>query len=617
VSAEESAGRVTVFDVWGPARHRRRQGIGQLLLESVRLAWRAAPRDLAAITVMQTLSALAVTAQVLIARSLLAGLLHADQVHGRASALIPQVIELTAATAALGVAQAIALNRQRLLAERCARYGEDAVIAVTGRASLSMFDESGFHDQVARARVAVQRLPAVAMQLAALGRALAGALGALVALIAMTPLFAPLLLIVAAPAWLASRSRGLAFHRFASGFTPADRERQYLAELLIVRDAAKEVRAYGLQEHLRARHDRLWRERIAGLDEVARPQLGISIGAELVASALIALTLVGLILLTLDHHLSLASAGAAAAAIVVLAQRIAFAASSVGGLSESALFLKDYLDLVGPAGPTSRQSAPRAKAPARTSTLHVRAEGVTFTYPNARMPALVDVSLEISPGQVVALVGENGSGKSTLAKLLAGLYAPDHGTVTWNGLDAANGDSERLRESIAVIFQDFQRYALTARENIGLGDAGRIADLDAIERAAVVAGADAVVRQLPDGYATLLGPEFLDGSDLSLGQWQRVALARAVFRDAPFVILDEPTASLDAHAEYAMFERIGSVLAGHSVLLISHRLASVRRADQILVLDQGRIEERGTHDELIARGGRYAAMFALQAEPYR
>jgi ATP-binding cassette subfamily B protein len=214
-------------------------------------------------------------------------------------------------------------------------------------------------------------------------------------------------------------------------------------------------------------------------------------------------------------------------------------------------------------------------------------------------------------------VGENGSGKTTLAKLLAGLYEPASGRVTWNGVSLLGADREELRRSVAVIFQDFMRYELPAIDNIGLGRHERLPDDEGVRRAAQTAGAHDDLDRLPSGYDTVLGPAFAGGVDLSLGQWQRVALARALFRDAPFVILDEPTASLDAQAEHDLFLRMRRLLEGRSVLLISHRFSSVREADRIYVMRAGEIVECGAHDELIARAGRYAELFELQAARYR
>ncbi|WP_306291586.1 ABC transporter ATP-binding protein [Microbispora sp. GKU 823] len=214
----------------------------------------------------------------------------------------------------------------------------------------------------------------------------------------------------------------------------------------------------------------------------------------------------------------------------------------------------------------------------------------------------------------MALVGENGSGKTTLAKILAGLYEPDGGRVRWDDVDLSEVDPDSLRRRIAVIAQDHTRWPLTARHNITMGMEKGEAE---VVRAAEVAGADQVIAELPYGYRTLLDRRFKNGQELSGGQWQRIAVARGFYRDAPLLICDEPTAALDARAEHALFERIRQHADGRTVLLITHRLASVRYADRIYVLDHGKVREHGTHEELIALDGLYADLYNLQAEAYR
>jgi ATP-binding cassette subfamily B protein len=311
--------------------------------------------------------------------------------------------------------------------------------------------------------------------------------------------------------------------------------------------------------------------------------------------------------------MTLPQALAGATAMILLRPSLSGLIFSAAQLYESSLFLEDYAAFLRlkPALPAHDSATP---APPGFDTLTV--EAVTFTYPTGTQPALCGVSIEIRRGEVVALVGENGSGKTTLAKLLCGLYTPQVGHIRWDGEDIATMDRAKLRRSIAIIFQDFVQYMLLAGQNIAVGRHERFDDAEGIRQAAVQSGADPFLAALPNGYDTLLGPEWEGGKELSTGQWQRVALARAFFRDAPFIILDEPTAALDARSEHEIFESIRSLTRGRSVLLISHRFSTVRSADRIYVLKDGQIVEHGTHGDLMAAGGVYADLFTLQASPY-
>jgi len=283
---------------------------------------------------------------------------------------------------------------------------------------------------------------------------------------------------------------------------------------------------------------------------------------------------------------------------------------AVDQITEDGLYFSDYVAFCEDA--QSRISPPSTVA-APADFGRITASGVTFSYPGAEEPTLHEVSVEIGRGEVVALVGENGSGKTTLAKILAGLYRPQAGTVCWDDVSIADVAGEPLREQIAVIAQDHGNWPLSVRDNIVMG---RPFDEALLESAAVSSGADTVIAELDRGYDTLLARQFKDGAELSGGQWQRIAAARGFYRTAPLLIMDEPTAALDARAEYALFSSLRTLARDRTVLIITHRLASVRHADRIYVLAHGKVAESGTHAELMALGGQYAELYTIQASQY-
>jgi ATP-binding cassette subfamily B protein len=584
--------------------------------EALRLVWAAGPRELLVSVALKVTGGLGLAAVLLLGRGMLAGVLAADQTgtSAQTAMVLPRLVALTAIIATLGFTAALGREVSTLLGTRTQRHAQGRIIDVACAVELEAYETPAFHDRLLRASLGGQTRPMQLVDgLLGLLGATVGILGVTGALLALQPWLVPLVLAAAVPLLASAAKAGEVLFGFHRRMTPAERQRGYLYGLLTSKDPAKEVRAFDLTGLLRGRYERLHDQHLTELRTAAHQRLRLLAGGTLGMAAALAATIAALLWLALDQRLSLAEAGTAAGAVLLLGERLMTSVMSAGMLYESARFLEDFTSFVA-VEPAIKARRPAGAAPSGFTRL--RAENLSFTYPSADRPALQDVSLEIGAGEIVALVGENGSGKTTLAKLLCRLYLPQAGRILWDDLDTATVDPDQLRHQIAVIFQDFQHYALPARDNIALGRHHHIDDLNAICAAAHHAGAHEFLAALPAGYDTILGPEFSGGNDLSIGQWQRVALARAFFRDAPFIILDEPTAALDARAEHDLFQAIRTLCRGRSVLLISHRFSSVRTADRIYVLQHGRILQHGSHDQLMTAGGLYADLFTLQAAAY-
>jgi ATP-binding cassette, subfamily B, bacterial len=613
----DSERRVDPLSVMVEARQRPKslRRLPRLIGRSIQVVWHAGRGLFATSTTIQLFNGLLLAAQVLLVSAVLDAILQVQDADVSWNAVVLPVVGLALAMGLTTVAGAVQGQLQRLLGELVTRSTWANVLDVSTSVRLIEYEEPDFYDRLQRVQSnAVSQPFAMTQGVIGIIGGVTGLTGLVVSIFVLSPLVLPLLILAGLPLYVGTRIVSRMEFNFVMAQVPRMRLRNYLRSLQVERDAAKEVRAFALTDALRGRFDRVYLDFIAALRHHIRRRITVSLTTNVLSAVAIAFTLIFLVWLVARGDLDLAAAGAAIVAVRMIAGQLSGLFGGVQSIFESSLYLDDLDEFLAMKPTTMALETAGAPAPSGFSTLE--ADDLTFTYPEADRPALRQASLNINAGEIVALVGENGSGKTTLAKLLAGLYEPGGGVIRWDGVDVSEYQRTSLRESIALIFQDFIRYQLTARENIGFGRVENADDSDQVTRAAQQAGAHHSLERLPHGYETILSRMFAGGQDLSIGQWQRVAIARAFFRDAPFIILDEPTASLDPRAEHALFEALRELLAGRTVLFISHRLSTVRSADRIYVLHEGEIIEHGTHDELMALGGRYAELFSLQAAAY-
>ena len=601
----------------GGRRNLRR--LPALIRRAFELVWTSAPREFLFASGLQVVAGLSLAAQLLVVRRVLDQAGTADGVPD-VGALAPELGLFGLLLVVVTVATVAQREQQRTLGEYVQKHTTGRVLDVSTRIDLIEYDRPEFYDRLQRARVNASVRP---LQIA---NGVMGLIGSGVAVVAVgaallfiEPFVAALIIVGAIPTLFLNRMSSRVLHAFAVRQTPGDRRRGYLYETLSRKEEAQEVRAFDSSEHLRGEHDLLYEAKIADLRGTVRRRMLYGALTGLIAAGVTVGSIVMLLAFVHVGRIAVSDAAVAVGAVILIAGRVRALVGSTGSLYEGALFLEDFTDFVanGPHEPSEHASPVQQGSKPSGPFRRIEFDRVGFTYPSRVEPSLHDVSLSIEHGEIIALVGENGSGKTTLTKLLAGLYRPSQGTIRWDGQDVAERDLAELRTHVTVIFQDFARYFLTAHENVAISRITDMHDREHVRQSAARAGADRFLSALPAGYESLLGPSFVGGSDLSTGQWQRVALARAYFRDAPMLILDEPTAALDPRGEYEIFQQVRRLAEGHTVVLVSHRFSSVRAADRILVLDAGRIVEEGDHDALLARNGLYAELFRLQAEGYR
>lgn len=584
-----------------------------LVVRSTRLVCRAGFALFIALVTLQIAAAATLALQVVVVERLLNAILALGS-GDSPSALVVPVLLLAALTATNALVGTLRGNLGRYLAEAVARRTWAEVLNISTGVSLRHFESPAFYDRLQRVQTSAPTRPFQVTQalLNVLG-SLAASLGVGAILVGIHPLLLPLLLLSGIPLLITNRREsGLEF-AFNVEQTPRMRERLYLTHLLTGRDQAKEVRAFNAAGALVSRFDRLYGSYQTDLTRLLRHRSVLSLAGNVLSALFLTLALLAMVWLITQGEVTVAQAGAAVVAIRMLQGQIQMLLSGIQSMFEAGLFLHDVEEFMRIAA-AGRDEEDGAAAPSTFETITTR--GLRFRYPGSDAEALRGVDVQIRSGQVVALVGENGSGKTTLAKILAGLYDASEGVVLWDGTDTRTYSRRDLRTRIAVIFQDFVRYAFTAEENIAIGGDLRSIQPERVHAAACRAGAGGFIERLPHGYHTRLSRMFKGGRDLSGGQWQRVAIARAFYRDAPLMILDEPTAALDPRAESELFDSLRHVLTGRTAVFISHRFSSVRSADVIYVLDEGRVLESGSHDELMAAEGRYAELFRLQAAAY-
>jgi ATP-binding cassette subfamily B protein len=505
---------------------------------------------------------------------------------------------------------------EHILHSRMAHAINVAIIRKAQALDLHYFENADFYDQLQNARreADFRALGTVNTSFIVLQSLITLASFAVI-LLSFNPLIALILFGATIPSFIAQTHYSNLYFRLLTWRAPEFRRMQYLEYLLTVDNSAKEVKLFGLGEPLLRRYENTFWKYYSEDEKLARRRSFISILWGLLATVSYYGAYAWIIWLTIGGRITL---GDMTLYITLFRQsQTTFQGifASMGRLYESGLFLNNLFSFLElrPQMAATGQSLPVPR-PLRHG---IELRGVSFRYPDRDAWALRDVSLHIAPGEKLALVGANGAGKTTLIKLLTRLYDPTEGQILLDGVDLRDYDLEDLRRAMGVIFQDFVHYHTSARENIGFGQIDAMEEDWRIFDAAQRGGADEVIDTLPQGYETMLGKWFSQGQELSGGQWQKIALGRAFMRDSEVLVLDEPTAALDAEREYEIFQRFRELTAGKTALLISHRFSTVRMADRIAVIEGGQLTELGTHAELLLQGGTYARLFEMQAEGYR
>lgn len=604
-------------------RARAEAGVFAVFAELPRLVWTAlgiswrADRLRTGVVAAATVGAgvmaafgLLATQRVLV--ELFAGGPTADKVRAALPALA-----VLAATVALRAGMGIATGyAQNGLTPRVSREVERGLFEVSTAVRLEAFDADAFADDMERASRGTESTIGLVQSSMNLLAGLAGLLAVAAAVIVIHPLLLLALLVATVPnAWASLRAGHLRYRTYTAG-SVRRRRLWLLHKLMAERASAPELRSYGLRRFLLDQYDRVMQvETDIQLALARRVTTTTTVGA--IVGGLATGTVYALLgLLLLDGQIPLAAAATCVIAVQSAQRSLAIATFQVDHVYTEGQHFGDYTGFMNRADAYLPASDGQVTAADPDRLRELTVNEVSLRYPDRDDPAVDGVTLTITAGQTVAFVGENGSGKTTLAAMIASLRAPTEGSIEWNGRPLSDWDVDGLRARIAVVTQEYHKWPFTAATNIAIGDVDSEARQDRIEAAAGRAVAHDMINELPHGYETLLDRTFARGQDLSGGQWQRITAARGFLRDAELLIMDEPSSALDPRAEDALFQTIRDRRGRATTILITHRLANVRHADRIFVLHHGRLVEAGTHADLVATGGRYAELFALQAAGY-
>ncbi len=479
---------------------------------------------------------------------------------------------------------------------------------------LYQFEDANFYDKLERARTQTAGRTALMSMVLSQGQDLITVAFLAAGLVAFNPWLLLILVVAVIPSFIGESKFNQESYSLSRSWTPERREIDYLRYIGASNETAKEIKIFGLEDFIATRFKTISDKYFIANQRLAikRAAWGALFSALGTVSYYAAYVFV--IVQTVAGQITVGTLTFLAGAFSRLQGLLQGIVSRFSRIAETSLYLQDLFDFLE-LRPLSDSHADGRLVP-RPMREGFVFENVGFKYPDTDIWALRHLSFTLRPGEKLALVGENGAGKTTLVKLLAHLYEPSEGRILLDGIDLCEYDPEDLRREIGIIFQDFVRFMFTAGENIAVGNIADQKNQPRVEDSAHKSLADTVIEPLPKGYEQMLGKRFAGGVDLSGGQWQKVALARAYMRDAQLIILDEPTAALDARAEHEVFVRFAELMKGKAAVLISHRFSTVRMADRILFLEHGQLLELGSHEELVAKGGKYAELFRLQAKGY-